>query len=359
MPKVAAILRISSVEGLLIASLAIAGCASPKSSMLPVSPESFASSTHGALQPHAVIGFSVDSPRSAVIAASQGINTTVLYSGSPRPGSTLEKALHGNGISVVDGRISSLLFFWECHRTHTVKPPPSSYRYNPYCRTDENPKIDSEKAVLRHVDAILARDAKRQYTVGYWVLDDWAWWDPGSGRKLLEEVHADIARLTPGVPAICGFAGTILKPGKVGWDPTTGANYSNSGCDVVGWYVYSPFGRRKPSDGTNLDWSMKSLLPAMARTLEKKGWNIAHTPLYGIGQAWGGSYAKHYYQPGLTRGEMLEQAKAFCRFGAAYIGWYAWDDSGFEARTETPNNSAIVTDGIITGIGACQTTWKK
>ena len=346
-------------RNLLAAALvAAAGCNAMRATVPSVPKGSTGTATHLGLQTHAIIGFSVDTPKRAGTAGKQGINTTILYGGAPFPGSALEKALKTNGISVVDGGISGVLFYWECHRTHTVKPPPSSYPYNPYCRTDEDPKIDSQKAALHNVNAILARDAKRPYVVGHWVLDDWAWWDPGSGRDLLQKVHAQIERVTPGVPAICGFGGAVLKPGKVGWDPRIGANYSNGGCDVVGWYNYSPFGRRAPSNGKNLDWTMKALLPAMARTLEKNGWKIANTPLYGIGQAWGGSYEKSYYQPGLTHGEVLEQAKAFCQFGASYIGWYAWDDSGYDSRTETPNNSTVVSEGIADGIDACQAIWK-
>lgn len=325
---------------------------------VPLAPTNFGGNAPLGLRPHAIIGFSIDTPKRAATAASQGVNTTILYDGAPNPGSALEQALKGNGISVIDGNISGVLFDWECHRTHTIKPPPSSYSYNPYCRTDEDPKIDSQHAALQYVDRILAHDAKRPYVVAHWVLDDWAWWDPGSGRELLQKVHAKIEKVTPGLPAICGFGAAVLKPGKVGWDPGTGANYSNSGCDIVGWYNYSPFGRRKPSNGKSLDWTMKALLPAMAKTLEKNGWNIANTPLYGIGQAWGGSYEGAYYQPGLTRGEMRQQAKAFCKFGATYIGWYAWDDSGYESRTETPNNSPTIAAGIAAGINACRAVWK-
>jgi hypothetical protein len=338
------------------ASLAIAGCTAMRTALLPAPSDGSAAIALG-LQTHAIIGFSVDTPKRAATAGGQGVNTTILYGGSPAPGSSLEAALKANGISVVDAGISGILFYWECHRTHTVKPPPSSYEYNPYCRTDEDPKIDSENVVLRDVGEILKRDAKRPYVVGYWVLDDWAWWDPGSAHELLQKVHAEIEKVTPGLPAICGFGAGVAKPGKVAWDPGTAANYSNGGCDIVGWYNYSPFGRHRPSNGRGLDWAMKALLPAMRRSLEKKGWSIAHTPLYGIGQAWGGSYNKKYYQPGLTRGEMLEQAKAFCQFGATYIGWYAWDDSGYNSKTETPNNSATVTAGIAAGIQACQAVW--
>jgi len=181
---------------------------------------------------------------------------------------------------------------------------------------------------------------------------------PGQRPRAAAEIHALIAQKTPGLAAICGFGAGVARPGKVAWDPGTAANYSNGGCDVVGWYNYSPFGRRHPNNGKGLDWTMKALLPAMAHSLARKGWNIARTPLYGIGQAWGGSYDKRYYQPGLTSGEMLKQATAFCEFGARYVGWYAWDDSGYDARTETPNNSKAVADGIAQGINACTSVWK-
>lgn len=343
----------------LAVSLSIAGCTA-NLTPTPPAPSTFAdgAKVHAGLAGHAIIGFSVDTPRRAATAAKQGINATVLYGGAPAPGSALQRAFGAHDIVVIDGSISGFMFYWECHRTHTVKPPPKSYRYNPYCRTDENPKFDSERVVLRRAAALIAHDARLSYVVGHWVLDDWAWWDPGSGQALLQKVHALIVAKARGLPAICGFGAAVLRAGKVGWDPSTGANYSNGGCDVVGWYNYSPFGRGHPSNGKHLDWTMKALLPAMARTLEKHGWEIAHTPLYGIGQAWGGSYEKRYYQPGLTRDEMLKQAKAFCDFGATYIGWYAWDDSGFESRTETPNNSPVISSGIAAGIDACQAVWR-
>ncbi len=342
---------------LIAGSLAMTGCTVMHTAVPPASSGGTAILESG-LQTHAIIGFSVDTPKRAAIAAGERINTTILYDGAPPPGSPLAKALKAHGISVVDATISGLLFLWECHRTHTVKPPPSSYSYNPYCKTDEDPKIDSKRVVLQRVAELLARDAKLPYVVGHWVLDDWAWWDPGSARALLQAVHALLVKDAPGLPAICGFGAGVARPGKVDWDPGTAANYSNGGCDVVGWYNYSPFGRRHPSNGKRLDWTMNALLPAMQRSLEKKGWQIARTPLYGIGQAWGGSYEKRYYQPGLTRSEMLEQAKAFCDFGATYVGWYAWDDSGFESRTQTPNNSPAIANGIAAGIDACRHVWK-
>jgi len=345
----------------LVVSLAIAGCAAPPSAV-PTAPslsnfENVAGPA--ALQSHAIIGFSVDTPVRAATAAREGVTTTILYGGSPPPGSALTRALQAHAISVIDGGVSGLMFYWECHRTHTVKPPPKSYGHNSYCRTDEKPRIKSEAIVLHDVGELLERNGGRSYVVGYWVLDDWPSWDPGSGRELLQKVHELITKQARGKPAICGFGAGLGKPGQVNWDPGTAANYSNAGCDIVGWYNYSPFGRRHPSLGKGLDWTMKALLPAMQRSLGKKGWRIEQTPLYGIGQAWGGSYDHRFYQPGLTRSELLDQATAFCSFGARYVGWYAWDDSGFESRTHTPNNSDPIADGIAAALSACHTIWSR
>src|SRR5579863_1740580 len=190
---------------LLAASVALAQCTGSNGTLPPAASNNGGGSARAALQSHAIIGFSVDTPKRAAIAARQGIDTTILYGGSPDPGSALQRALEAHSISVVDAAISGYMFYWECHRTHTIKPPPSSYTNNPYCRTDEDPHIDSARVVLREVAKVLTRDAKRPYVVGHWVLDDWAWWDPGSGRALLQKVHAEIERITPGLPAICGF----------------------------------------------------------------------------------------------------------------------------------------------------------
>jgi hypothetical protein len=341
------------------ATVALSACTFGRTSLPSVSGGAAPSVTiRSTLQNHAIIGFSVDTPARAATAANQGITATILYDGAPSQKSALAKALNAHGISVVDASISDTLFYWECHRTHTVKPPPSSYGYNPYCKTDEDPKINSQRIALRHVAALLARDAKLPYVVGHWVLDDWPGWDPGSAHELLQKVHALIVKEAPGLPAICGFGAGVARPGKIAWDPGTAANYSNNGCDTVGWYNYSPFGHRRPSNGKRLDWTMKALLPAMQKSLGKRGWQLTRTPLYGIGQAWGGSYEKKFYQPGLTRGEMLDQARAFCEFGATYIGWYAWDDGGYDSRTQTPNNSATISSGIAAGLAACAKVWR-
>lgn len=339
----------------LVACLSISACsvAAPiQHDVLPSSSLARAAST--SVLDHQAIGFSVDTPARAVIASRQGVTATILYNGLPAPGSALAVALREHGISAIDGSISNYLDRWECYRIKTVKPPPSAYPWNCY---PSQIYYKSVAQLLAAIKPLVERDAKLGAS-GYWILDDWPYWDPGSAHNVLPQIRSLIAGIAPGKPAICGFAGTVGKAGYVGWDKGTGYNYSNAGCDAVGWYNYSNFGITTPSNGNALDWTMKALLSAQAATLHKYGWVQKTHPLIGIGQAWGGHYDGKYYQPGLSTAQMRTQAQAFCRFGATSISWYAWDDSGWEAGTETPETSTAVADGVVDGLAACRSVWK-
>jgi hypothetical protein len=303
---------------------------------------------------HYVAGFEIATPAEAANAAGDGVTTAIEYGEVPE-GGALAKALVKNGISVIDGSVSSDLHYWECHRTRTIAPPPSGYAN---CRKADGRIVTSTAELLRDVRALVARDARRPYVAGYWVLDDWPSWDAGSARGILPKIRALIADAAPSSPAICGFGAAIERGHQFGWDAGTAKNYSNAGCDMVAWYNYGPIGEYvRPSNGDDLNWSMAGLLPAMQQSLEKYGWQIARTPLVGIGQAWSGPYDGPYYQPGLSRKQMLEQAKAFCVFGATSIAWYGWADSGFMPSTHTPNNSTAIASGIRAGKSACKRIW--
>jgi hypothetical protein len=302
---------------------------------------------------HLIVGFNATSPALVEDAAGLGVTTDILYGGAPAPTSKLGSALQSSHMSVVDASISSDLYFWECHRTHTVAPPPSGDK-NDYCRKDFEPGYDTQ-TLLQTVAQTLSADASNPLVVGYWVLDDWPWWDGGSARTVLQEIHQEIENTTPGYPAICGFGGTIEPPGVDGWDTSTGENYSNQGCDMVGFYNYANQSA-KASSGTNLDWSMGTLLPAMESTLSSLGWNESDTPLLGIGQAWSGRFAGSH-EPGLSSSQVVEEASAFCSAGATSIGWYGWTDSGFVRLTQTPVNSPAIDEGIEQSINRCVSTW--
>lgn len=302
---------------------------------------------------HLIVGFNATTPALVDSAASLGITTDVLYNGPPSPKSKLGKALARTGMTVIDGRISTELYFWECNRTHTVALPPAG-QSNDYCKNDVYPYYDTS-VLLAAVVSTLEADAANPLTSGLWVLDDWPSWDGGSATTVLQQIHQEVQSLTPGLPAICGFGSTISAPGTSDWDPSTALNYSNGGCDMVAFYNYAN-AQSKPSTGTDLDWSMGLLLPAMESSLTALGWNVSSTPLLGIGQAWSGRFGGGY-QPGLSDSQILSEATAFCDAGATSIGWYGWTDSGFHTKTQTPANSLAIASGIQQGVAACESTW--
>ncbi|HTA38964.1 MAG TPA: hypothetical protein VK760_07810 [Candidatus Acidoferrales bacterium] len=338
--------------GIIALSAVLSACASDGRPSGPVARQFQGAGTAA----HYVAGFEIDTPAEAARAAGEGVTTAIEYGEVPA-GNALAKALVKNHITVIDGSVSADLYYWECHRTRTVAPPPSGYTN---CSRADAHIITSMAALLRAVKALIARDASRSYVVGYWVLDDWPSWDAGSARDVLPKIRELIANATPGYPAICGFGAEIERGHRYGWNPGTAKNYSNAGCDRVAWYNYGPIGEyTQPSDGNRLNWSMTGLLPAMQRSLAKYGWQIARTPLMGIGQAWSGPFDGPYYQPGLSREQMLEQAQAFCAFGATSIAWYSWGDSGFMPSTQTPNNSSAIASGIKAGKNACTKIWRR
>ena len=298
-----------------------------------------------------VVGFGANTPARVAKAASLGIDTDILYEGAPSPASRLGKALQAAHMTVIDARISTELFFWECHRTHTVAPPPEGER-NTYCSRDDEPSVDSS-AVLATVGEYVRQDAANPLVGGYWVLDDWAPWDGGSGRELLVEVRGEIEAATPAYPTICGFGGSIEKSGEAGgFAAGIAGNYSAAACSIVGLYNYTGSTAAR-SNGAGYEWDMRLLLAEEQEALAQAGWSEALSPLLGIGQAWSGKSGKREYQPGLSAAQMLEQANAFCEAGASSLGWYAWSDSHFVAGTKTPVNSQAIREGIAQGIAAC------
>jgi hypothetical protein len=294
--------------------------------------------------------FELDTVARAENAAALGISTAIQYDGPPQPGSRLAKTLAAEHISVIDARISDELEEWECHRTHTVAPPPPG-EVNWFCRTDRDPGVDSPAVVLHAVREWVREDASNPSVSGYWVLDDWAPWDGGSARALLAEVHDVIEEITPGRPAICGFAGTVEPIGDHGgFEASIAANYSNAGCDMVGLYDYAN-SVHSPSSGEGLEWAMKILLGEQDEALAEQGWVRANTPLLGIGQGWSGHDGPREYAPGLSAEEIVAQARAFCADGASSIAWYGW--GGVKRDAQTATNSPAIQAGISQSLAAC------
>ncbi|HCI79218.1 MAG TPA: hypothetical protein DHW02_05985, partial [Ktedonobacter sp.] len=207
---------------------------------------------------HMQAGFSINSVAAVDNAAAQGINTAIVYGTPYTPADPIGAEMRLKGMHEVDAGIASELYYYECHRTHTVALPPAG-QTNTYCATDVQPTLNSESALLTAIDSKLQTDAANPLVLGYWVLDDWATWDSGSAKLVLQAIHSQIQSYTPSYPAICGIGVAVNKPGTTNWFPGIALNYSNSGCDMVGIYSYV---NSYPSytDGSQFDFTLKASL---------------------------------------------------------------------------------------------------
>ena len=307
-------------------------------------------------QQHIIGGFNITTPEQAVKAAANGVQVVFRYGTPPSSNSALGQKLQALHMKVVDGYISSYLTYFECHRTLTIHPPPEGE--SPFCQQDSHPELNNEQAVLSAIEKHLQDEQHNSLIIGYWVLDDWAIWDTGSAQHLLGSIHALIQRYTPNRPAICGFGAALTTDQTTGWDDRLANNFSSQGCDMVGAYIYSPTLSALRQLGTNYDWSMKTVLPALFSSLQKRGWDIHHTPLLGIAQAFGGLQANIGRAWATISAQNIQiQSNSFCQHGAMGLVFYGWDDSKFGLSTPTPLNSPEIEAGIRQGITTCVHYW--
>src|SRR5437763_1181844 len=117
------------------------------------------------------VGFSINSVARVDNAANLGINTAFNYNTPFTPSDPVGAEMQAKGMHEVDAGFASELFYYECHRTHTVAPPPAGTP-NTFCTTDYNPSMNSETALLAASDAKLQADAANPLLVGYWITDD-------------------------------------------------------------------------------------------------------------------------------------------------------------------------------------------
>ena len=315
---------------------------------------------NGYYKSHILGGFSINTQDKAENAAADGVQVVFYYGQPPTENSQLGQKLQALHMQVVDGFIASYLYYYECHRTKTVKLPPAGM--SAYCVTDYHPELTSENAVLAVIAAHLRQVKDNHLIVGYWVLDDWVTWDTGSAQHLLMSIHSLIQQYTPGRPAICGFGASIGVGTSYGWRDGTAANFSLQGCDMVGLYVYTSSlldtTVASPQDAYN--WAMVGVLPAMFASLKLRGWDITKEPLIGIAQAFGGPirYTNRYWVTP-DSSDIALQSKSFCQHGASSLVYYAWNDSGFGPSSSTPMNSVSIETGIRQGIAACKQIWSN
>jgi len=309
---------------------------------------------------HIVGGFSIDTSEKATKAAIDGVQVVFEYGQPPSENENLGQKLQSLQMKLVDGYISSYLYYYECHRTKELRP--SLLGPGQYCQDDPYPNLTDENALLAVVAAHLKQVKTNRLIIGYWVLDDWVQWDAGSARQILIKIHHLIQQYTPDRSAICGFGGSIGLHQRYGWDDWIADNFSPQGCDKVGFYIYtSPTPNTTPTSSPDAyNWSMSNILPAMFASLQQRGWTITKEPLIGIAQAFGGPRAHtNDYWVTPTAKDIETQSKSFCEHGAEGLTFYAWDDSGYGPTTQTPMNSPQIEMGIRNGIAACKQYWSN
>ena len=302
---------------------------------------------------HIIGGFSIDTPIRLTRAAGDGVQVVFYYGQPPSESSVLGQKLASLHMKVVDGFISSYLYYYECHRTRAIKSPPG---YSPYCLDDTHPELSTENALLATISAHLGQVKDNHLIIGYWVLDDWVSWDPGSALQLLMKIHKLVQQNTPAYPTICGFGGFISTGTAYSWSDGLADNFSPQGCDMIGLYMYTPvLPDTTPAPSADAyNWSMSGLLPAVISSLSKRGWDIRKEPLIGIDQAFGGprNYT-NFYSVTPTAKDVETQSKSFCEHGASGLVFYGWNDSGFGPTAQTPMNNGGIETGIRNGIAAC------
>ena len=308
---------------------------------------------------HIVGGFSIDTPEGAVKASKDGVEVAFEYVQPPTQNDELGQKLQSLHTKVIDGFISSYLYYYECHRTEELKP--ALVGPGQYCQADAHPELTDENVLLATIATHLKQVKNNPLIIGYWGLDDWVQWDAGNARPLLIKIHELVQRYTPHRPMICGFGGSIAQGTGYGWEDWIAANFSPQGCDWVGLYIYtSTLSDTIPHLSSNAyNWSMARLLPAIFSSLKERGWDITKEPLLGIGQAFGGPIKntnRYWVTP--TAKDIETQSRSFCENGATGLAFYAWDDSAFGPMTQTPMNSPGIQMGIHNGISTCKVYWK-
>ena len=310
--------------------------------------------------PHILGGFSIDTSERATKAASDGVQVVFKYDNPPSESDSLGKKLQSLHMRVIDGYISSYLYFYECHRTKELMP--TLLGQGQYCPDDPYPYLTDANVLLETIATHLKQVKTNPLIKGYWILDDWVQWDAGSARPILIKIHELIQKYTPGRLAICGFGGNIGRNKDHGWHDWVAKNFSPQACDKVGFYLYAPSlpDTAQTQSPDAYDWSMSAVLPAMFTSLQRRGWNITKEPLIGIAQAFGGPIAhsdSYWVTP--TAKDIETQSRSFCKHGATGLTFYAWDDSGFGPTTHTPLNSPEIEKGIRDGTAACKQYWSQ
>jgi hypothetical protein len=98
----------------------------------------------------------------------------------------------------------------------------------------------------------------------------------------------------------------------------------------------------------------------MFASLQKRSWAVSKEPLIGLAQAFGGlgAHIDDYWVTPPAK-DIETQSQSFCEYGASWLSFYAWDDSGFGPTVQTPMNNREIETGIRNGVAACKQIWSQ
>ncbi len=306
-------------------------------------------------------GFQINTVAKANNAAALGIKYAINYALPPDESSSLGQAFKSLGISVIDSAPMDYLTQYECHKLRVTEPP-SYWQGLLFCDRDY-PYLPTEDSVLANLEAHLKSTQSNALIKGFWVLDDWPAKDPGTAKSLLERMHNLIARYRPGLPAICGFGGSIgltSMDASGGYKETLYDNFTATGCDTVAFYIYPRYiTDSDPLPNLDLiDWSLANTLPGRFAALAARGWDKQKTPLIGVPQGYSRHDGPNVFRFPPRQQDLTNQIVGYCRQGAIGIAPYAWLDStdlNWDPVTLSPMNSLVIANGIKVGLSSCRT----
>ncbi|MGH2444142.1 MAG: hypothetical protein ACRDFX_13385 [Chloroflexota bacterium] len=309
-----------------------------------VQPRSFAG-----LPEHMVGAFNIDSPSQVSSAGSDGMRVAFHYG---QPWGDLSQSYQQAGMPEINAQISAYLWDYECHRVHTVVTVPRGAWG--FCSSDVYPSMDYAN-LMATVGSYLQQIRSFPGVRGFWILDDWPWYD-ATAAPVLAAIHRLVQRYDPALPTICGFGAHII-PGGSEWNPALASNFTPQGCNEIAWYVYADTVSGYVPSASQYDWSMSGLLPEMRSAFQSRGWNPSQTPLIGIPQAYGGqSRSDGSYEVVPTQASIVQQSRALCQSGASSLVFYGWSLSDF-TNPQTPSTNSDISNGVRGGISTCQQVW--
>lgn len=164
--------------------------------------------------------------------------------------------------------------------------------------------------------------------VGFALSDDW-YSNPGAGKKLFQDMTAAVHTYAPGHRSICILtANTNYAHSAQSYSNFAAAqNFSPSGCDMVGLYLYPTVNKQPLTNFTNA-----------IEGLKLNGLNTSVTPIIGIAESYN------------TTGAAVEkEVKYMCDNGASSIGFWAYNTRLGTAASQ----SADIRGGMSRGIQYC------